>query len=221
MRIFNHCKKNKNDSRYILYDEKMFKLVDNMCNGLCLFYSASFFLRDILSQEKSSTPNVWVPFIGLNNSTRFHESKAALSLTQFLCTLSKADFDMLIEYFGFSDDKKPKQLPTKYTSIVENLRNSFLVKIEQTHKENIVKWVTRFIFEMINATNTKEGSQPGEIHALVLSKMFKIRIVIVSNYWMGLEGWFDTDCAFFDTSGLSDTITSTASKDEKHVTCIN
>jgi hypothetical protein len=76
---------------------------------------------------------------------------------------------------------------------------------------------------MINATNTKDGSWPGDIHALVLSKMLKIRIVIVSNNWMGLEeGWFDTDCDFFYgiTSELSDTISSPAPKDQKHVTCI-
>ncbi len=156
-------------------------------NGLCLFYSVSSFLGDLLPQEKSSTPNDWVPFINLNNSTRFCESKAALSLTQVLCTLSEVNFDVLIQYFGFSDDKKPKQLPTKYTLIVENLRNSVQVKTEQTQREDIVKWVTCYIFEMINATNTKDGSWPGEIHALVLSKMLKIRIVIVSNYWMRLE----------------------------------
>ncbi len=161
------------------------------------FYSVSSFLGDLLPQEKSSTPNAWGPFIDLNNSTKFCESKAVLSLTQFLCTLSMADFDVLIEYFGFSDNKKLKQLPTAYTFVVENLRNNVLVKTEQTHKENIVKWVTCFIFEIINATNTKDGSWPGEIHALVLSKMLKIRIVIVSNYWMGLEGWFDTDCSLF------------------------
>jgi hypothetical protein len=103
-------------------------------------------------------------------------------LTQFLCTLTEADFDVLIEYFGSSDDKKPKLLPTKYTSIVENLMNNVLVKTEQTQKEDIVKWVTCFIFEMINVTNTKDGSWPGETHALVLSKMLKIRIVIVTNY---------------------------------------
>jgi hypothetical protein len=56
--------------------------------------------------------------------------------------------------------------------------------MEQTQKEDIVKWVTWFIFEMINATNTKDGQWPDEIHALVLSKMLKIRIAIVSNYWM-------------------------------------
>jgi hypothetical protein len=157
------------------------------------FLQCVTFLRRSPSTRKSSTPNAWGPFIDLNNSTKFSESKATLSLTQFLCTLSMADFDVLIEYFGFSDNKKPKQLPTAYTLVVENLRNNVLVKTKQTHKENIVKWMTCFIFEMINATNIKDGSWPGEIHALVLSKMLNIRIVIVSNYWMGLEGWFDTD----------------------------
>ncbi len=138
-------------------------------------------------------------------------------LTQFLCTLTEADVDVLIEYFESSDDKKLKPLPTKYTSIVENLMNNVLVKTEQTQKEDIVKWVTCFIFEMINVKNTKDGSWPGETHALVLSKMLKIRIVFVTNYWMGLEGWFDTDCVFFDgiSSGLSDTILSPAPKDQK------
>jgi hypothetical protein len=75
----------------------------------------SSFLRDLLQQEKSSTPDAWVPFIDLNNSTGFCGSKAALFLTKFLCTLSKADFNVLIDYFGFSDDEKPKQLLTKYT----------------------------------------------------------------------------------------------------------
>jgi hypothetical protein len=178
----------KQDSRYILYKNKMFELVDNDGDGLYLFYSVSSFIRDLLPQEKSSTPDAWVPFIDLNNSTRFRGSKAALFLTKFLCTLSEADFNVLINYFGFSDGKKPKQLPAEYTLIVENLRNNVLGKMEHTQKEAIVKWVTHFIFEMINATNTKDGSWPGDIHALLLSKMLKIRIVTVNNFWMGLEG---------------------------------
>jgi hypothetical protein len=52
----------EHDSRYILYDDKMFELVDNLGDGLCLFYSVSSFLRDLLPQEISSTPNAWVPF---------------------------------------------------------------------------------------------------------------------------------------------------------------
>jgi hypothetical protein len=43
-----------------------------------------------------------------------------LSLTRFLCTLSKADFNVLINFYGFNDDKNPKRLPTEYTLIVEN-----------------------------------------------------------------------------------------------------
>jgi hypothetical protein len=85
-------------------------------------------------------------------------------------------------------------------------------------KEDIVKWVNRFIYEMINATNTTDGSWPGDIHALVLSKMLKIRIFIVSKYWKGLEeGWFDTDQVFFDhvISDLSNTMSSPAPKDQK------
>jgi hypothetical protein len=71
---------------------------------------------------------------------------------------------------------------------------------------------------MINTTNTTDGSWPGDIHALVLSKMLKIRIVIVSNYWKELEeGWFDTDQAFFycKIPQLSDTMSSPAPKDQK------
>ncbi len=108
-------------------------------------------------------------------------------------------------------------MPTKYSLIVENLRDNVLVNTEEGDKEAIVKWVNPFIYEMINATNTKDGSWPGDIHALVLRKMLKIRIVIVSNYWKGLEeGWFDTDQAFFDfvISDLSDTMSSPAPKDQ-------
>jgi hypothetical protein len=76
----------QHNTRCILFKDKIFKLVDNLGDGLCLFYSVSFFLGDLLPQEKFSTPNAWVPFIGRNDSTTFCESKAALSLTQFLCT---------------------------------------------------------------------------------------------------------------------------------------
>jgi hypothetical protein len=104
----------QHDSRYILFKDKMFKLVDNLGNNLCLFYSVSNFLGDLVQQETSSTPDVLAPFIDLNNSTRFRYSKAALSLTWFLCTLSDADFNLLVNYFGFNnDDENTKRLPTK------------------------------------------------------------------------------------------------------------
>ncbi len=39
------------DSRLVLYDEKLFKHVDNVGDGLCLFYSVSLFLKELHSQE--------------------------------------------------------------------------------------------------------------------------------------------------------------------------
>jgi hypothetical protein len=45
--------------------------------------------------------------------------------------------------------------------------------------------MNNFIFEMINATKTKDGSWPGEAHALVLSKMLRVRIFIVQNNYNG------------------------------------
>jgi hypothetical protein len=107
-------------------------------------------------------------------------------LTQFLCTLSEGDFNVLFNFYGFNNDKNKTRLPAEYTSIVEILRDNVLVNTEEEDKEAIVEWVTRFVYEMIKATNTTDGSWPGDIHALVLSKMLKIE-VIVSNNWMGLE----------------------------------
>ncbi len=43
--------------RYILFKDKMFELVDNLGNSLCLFYSVSFFLGDLIQQETSSPPD--------------------------------------------------------------------------------------------------------------------------------------------------------------------
>jgi len=53
--------------------------------------------------------------------------------------------------------------------------------------------MNKFIFNMINATKTTDGSWPGEIHALVLSKMLGVSIDIVQNNYDGLVGSFDSD----------------------------
>jgi hypothetical protein len=44
-------KSEEHDSRYILFKDKMFKLVDNLGDGLCLFYSVSFFLGDLIKKR--------------------------------------------------------------------------------------------------------------------------------------------------------------------------
>jgi hypothetical protein len=58
-------------------------------------------------------------------------------------------------------------LPAKYTLIVEYLRDNVFVNTKQNVKKDIVKWMNFFMYEMINATNTTDGSWPGDIHALV------------------------------------------------------
>jgi hypothetical protein len=203
------------DSRCILYDDKLFILVDNEGDGLSLFYSVSCFLKDLLGQETSLTPEEWVPFINLTNSTTFCKSKAAMSLTQFHCTLCEADVDalMLHDVDPGGNFRGIRNLPTDYTSIVENITNNVLVKMEKTKKENVVKLMNRFISDMINASLT---TWPGEIHALVLSKILYIRIVFINNSWNGFQEYYDTDCGFVEgTPGLSDTISRPAPTDQK------
>jgi hypothetical protein len=82
--------------------------------------------------------------------------------------------------------------------------------------------MNKFIFDMINATKTTDGSWPGEAHALVLSKMLKVRIAIVQNNYYGLTGLFDSDKWIFEgtpgLSELSETMLRKAPNGRKHVT---
>ncbi len=72
---------------------------------------------------------------------------------------------------------------------------------------------------MINATTTEDGSWPGEVHALVLSKILRVRIDIIQNNCYGLARSFDSDNWIFDgalgTSGLSETMLRKASNGQK------
>jgi hypothetical protein len=72
---------------------------------------------------------------------------------------------------------------------------------------------------MINATITMDGSWPGEVHALVLSKILKVRIVIVQNNYDGLVHSFDSDNWYFEgtpgTTGLSETMRRKAPDGQK------
>ncbi len=40
------------DLRLVVYDEKLFKLVNNVGDGLCLFYSVSSFFKELHSHKK-------------------------------------------------------------------------------------------------------------------------------------------------------------------------
>jgi hypothetical protein len=80
--------------------------------------------------------------------------------------------------------------------------------------------MNNFIFKMINTTKTKDGSWPGKVHALVLSKMLRVRIVIVQINYNGLKSWFDSDNWIFeeDHPGLSETMRRKAPKGQVNVT---
>ncbi len=137
----------------------------------------------------------------MTNSKIFSDSNVIQDLAQFFCTICEVDFDALVVYYG--DIKKTdKELPLEYAWFVERVR----LKTEESKNKGIIKWMNNFIFEMINATKTKDSSWPGEDHALVLSKILRVRIVIVQNNYDGLMGWFDSDNWFFEgTQGLSET----------------
>jgi hypothetical protein len=86
--------------------------------------------------------------------------------------------------------KKRQKLPLEYALFVgERVR----LKTKNRQNKFIVKWMNYFIFDMINTTKTEDGSWPGEIHALVLSKMLGVSIDIVQNNYDGLVGSFDSD----------------------------
>jgi hypothetical protein len=162
----------------------------------------------------------------MTNSKTFSGSKIIQVLADFLCTIGEADLDAIKECYGeyYSDDendieddieKEDKVLPLKYASFIDRVR----LKTEESKNKGIVKWMNNLIFKMINATKTKDGSWPGEAHAIVLSKMLRVRIVIAQNNYNGLKGWFDSDDWFFEAihPGLTETIQKKSTRRSKNV----
>jgi hypothetical protein len=193
------------DPRLVLYNEKLFKLVDNVGDSFCLFYSVYSFFKEFHSQENSTFTVEWSPYIIMTDSKTFSGSKIIQDSAEFRCTKGEADLNVLKECYGeyYSDDendieddieKEDKVLPLKCALFVDRVR----LKTEESKNKGIVKWMNDFIFKMINATKTKDGSRPGEAHARVLSKMLRVRIVIVQNNYNGLKGWFDSDNWIFE-----------------------
>jgi hypothetical protein len=152
------------------------------------FYSVSSFFKELHSQENSTFPVEWSPCINMTNAKTLSGSKNIQDLAEFLCTIGETDLDVLKECYGeyINDDendiendieKEDKVLPLKNAPFVDRVR----LKTEESKNKGIVKWMNNFIFKMINGTKTKDDSWPGEAHALVLSKMLRVRSVIVQN----------------------------------------
>ncbi len=88
------------DPRLVLYNGKLFKLVNNVGDGLCLLYSVFSFFKELNSQEKSTFPVKWLPYINITNFKTFSGSKIIQDLAKFLCTIGEADLDALKECYG-------------------------------------------------------------------------------------------------------------------------
>ncbi len=99
------------DSRLVLYDRKLFKLVDNVGDGLCIFYSVSSFLTEH-SQEKSTFHDEWSKYINTTNSKTFSDSNVIQDLAEFFCTICKVDVNTIVEYYGFVIEEKKTKTAT-------------------------------------------------------------------------------------------------------------
>ncbi len=148
--------------------------LSTMLELVCVFfYSVSSFFKELHSQERSTYPVEWSPYINMTNSKTFSGPNVIQDLAEFLCTIGEVDLDALKECYGecYVDikndiendiEKKDKVLLLKYALFVERVK----LKTEESKNKGIVKWMNNFIFKMINATKTKDGSWPGEAHAL-------------------------------------------------------
>ena len=88
------------DFRLVLFNEKLFKLVDKVGDGLCLFYSVSLFFKELHSQEKSTFPGEWSPCINLTNSKTFSDSNVIQDMAEFLCTICEVDINTIAVFYG-------------------------------------------------------------------------------------------------------------------------
>ncbi len=69
-------------NKYVVFDKKLFQLVDNEANGLCLFYSVSSFLMD--QNITLGNDSLRVSLRNIRNKKTFLESGIVASLLDYL-----------------------------------------------------------------------------------------------------------------------------------------
>jgi hypothetical protein len=121
----------ESDSRLILFDRKLFKLVNNVGDALCLFFSVSSFLTELHSQEKYTFPGEWSKYINMTNSNTFSDSNVIQDLAEFLCTICEAVFNTIVEYYDFviEDD------------IQNEMKNDIENDIEKKRQKRTAAWI--------------------------------------------------------------------------------
>ena len=87
-----------------MFEEKYFRTVENLGDGLCLFYSISEFIRNHMD---SSTPHTgtqyWNLMSNITNYQTIIESKILEEMAPFLGDLSNDDFTWLVEYYRLEE----------------------------------------------------------------------------------------------------------------------
>jgi hypothetical protein len=69
-------------NKYVVFDKKLFQLVDNEADGLCLFYSVSSFLMD--QNITLGNDSLTVSLRNIRNKKTFLESGIVASLLNYL-----------------------------------------------------------------------------------------------------------------------------------------
>ncbi len=98
--------------------------------------------------------------------------------------------------------------------------------MEKGKCKEVESWMKFFLNKMLNANKVEPRKLPlmGERHALVLSKAYKIQILIIDNYFAELNKYWDSDSAFFsEYKGISRSLSSPAPTDVKscYLFCFN
>ena len=174
--------------KYVVYNNKLFQLVDNQADGLCLFYGVISFLKD--QNISLGNDSLSVSVCNIRDKETFLESGIVASLLNYLSKLNEADFGELIQYADFSGEKVDiDTLPPEYHEDIKKIVKNFS---DEEIKVQSLNWIATFISKMINATPDPNCSWPGDVHALILSKLIQTNIVMVDNLSKGLISSFDT-----------------------------
>ena len=85
--------------KYVVFNNKLYQLVDNKADGLCLFYGVKSFLKDQNISLGNDSLSVYVH--NIRDKETFLESGIVASLLNYLSKLNEADFGELIQYADF------------------------------------------------------------------------------------------------------------------------
>ena len=82
--------------KYVVFNNKLFQLVDNKADGLCLFYGVISFLKD--QNISLGNDSLSVSVRNIRDKETFLESGIVASMLDYLSKLNETDFDELIQY---------------------------------------------------------------------------------------------------------------------------